>query len=83
MEWQAVSGSANLWSWVVVHQRYLPEFENELPYVVAFVQLDEGPFLMSTVVGASPDELDVGDELVLELEKYGEDKVSMPVFRVV
>lgn len=51
----AASGRARLWSWIVMHRRYLPEFPP--PYVVAFVELEEGPMLMSTIVGARPEEL--------------------------
>ena len=34
-----------------MHQRYFRAFEADLPYNVAFVQLEEGPFIMSTLVG--------------------------------
>lgn len=49
------SGRARLWSWIVMRRRYLPEFSP--PYVVAFVELEEGPMLMSTVVEAPPEAL--------------------------
>ena len=50
-----VSGRGRLWSWIVMHRRYLPEFPP--PYVVAFVELEEGPMLMSTVVETRPEDL--------------------------
>jgi uncharacterized OB-fold protein len=49
------SGRGRLWSWIVMHRRYLPEFPP--PYVVAFVELEEGPMLMSTIVDAPPERL--------------------------
>jgi uncharacterized OB-fold protein len=50
ISWQPVSGRAKLWSWVVIHQLYIKSFKDEMPYVVAFVELEEGPFIMSTIV---------------------------------
>ncbi|MBO0692338.1 MAG: OB-fold domain-containing protein [Acidimicrobiaceae bacterium] len=48
--WQATSGRGRLWSWIVMHQRYFPASAFELPYNVAFVQLEEGPHLMSSLI---------------------------------
>lgn len=48
--WKAVSGRGVLWSWIVMHQNYFPAFSDELPYIVAFIQLEEGPFMYSTLV---------------------------------
>ncbi|GAA5162655.1 OB-fold domain-containing protein [Pseudonocardia eucalypti] len=54
--WKATSGTGRLWSWTTIHQRYLAAFADETPYLVAFVQLDEGPFVVSGLVG-EPGEL--------------------------
>lgn len=54
--WKAASGAGTLWSWITMHQRYLPAFADELPYLVAYVKLAEGPFMISTLVDP-PDEL--------------------------
>jgi hypothetical protein len=50
-EWRAVSGNGKVWSWVRFHQRYFKAFENDLPYNVTFVELDEGVMMMSTLRG--------------------------------
>ncbi|WP_242123960.1 OB-fold domain-containing protein [Sphingobium sp. Sx8-8] len=56
-EWKPMSGRATLWSWVVMHQVYFKSFKDDVPYVVAFVQLEEGPFMMSTVTGVDREAL--------------------------
>jgi uncharacterized OB-fold protein len=38
----------------------LVPFKERLPYVAAIVELAEGPRLMTTIEGASPDDLRVG-----------------------
>lgn len=54
-EWTPVSGRGKVWSWIVMHQRYFKGFEEEIPYVVAFIELEEGPMLMANLVGIEKD----------------------------
>jgi uncharacterized OB-fold protein len=70
--WETASGGARLVSWVVYHVAYHPAFEHRLPYNVAIVALDEGPRLMSNVVGvpdASSFRIDM--RLTLQIEDEG------------
>jgi uncharacterized OB-fold protein len=39
---------------VVFHRIYHMGFRNEIPYVVAVVKLEEGPHLMSNIIGCDP-----------------------------
>jgi len=48
-EWIEASGKGELWSWVVFHQGYFDGMKDELPYPVAMVKLDEGPFLLTNL----------------------------------
>ena len=57
-QWRRVSGEGTLWSWIRMHQRYFAAFADELPYLVACVQLAEGPFMISTLADP-PDDLRV------------------------
>jgi len=50
LEWRHASGRGRLYSWVVVHQVYDKSFADRVPYVVAAVQLEEGPRLITNVV---------------------------------
>lgn len=79
-EWVAVSGQATLWSWLRMHQKYFEAYDDERPYLVALVKLAEGPFMMSTVVGADPADLAIDQPLVLDFKAVGEH--TLPVFRV-
>lgn len=82
--WSPVSGKAKLWSWVSIHQPYIKAFTDEIPYLVAYVQLEEGPMLMSTIIDADPSELAINADLTLSLELFGENETArwMPVFQV-
>lgn len=70
--WAPASGSARLISWVVFHVAYHKAFEHRLPYNVAVVELDEGPRLISNVVGvADAQTLRIGQRLRLQIEDEG------------
>ena len=77
--WERASGRARLLSWVVYHTAYHPAFERRLPYNVALVELQEGPRLLTNVVG--PDEALVADAPV-ELQVEWEGDVALARFRM-
>lgn len=73
------SGEASLYSYVINH-RPAPGFEDDGPYVIAVVELAEGPRMMTNIVGIEPDP----DKLVLDMPlrvtftQRGD--MSLPVF---
>jgi uncharacterized OB-fold protein len=50
-------GRGTIFSFVVYHTAFHPAFEDDLPYVVAIVELEEGPRLLTNIVSCSHDEL--------------------------
>jgi uncharacterized protein len=52
-QWLCSSGRARIISWVIYHVAYHEAFANEIPYNVALVELDEGPRLISNVIGCA------------------------------
>jgi hypothetical protein len=56
-EWAPVSGKAHLWSWIHMWQRYYPAFEAEIPYNVAYVELEEGVRMMTNLVDVDLEDL--------------------------
>jgi hypothetical protein len=75
--WEAASGRGTLHTYVINH-RAAPGFEPG--YAIAVVQLDEGPRMMSNIVGVAntPDELVLDMPLVVAFEDRGE--LRLPVF---
>src|SRR5262245_19506 len=51
-EWTPVSGRGKILSWVVFHRQYFDNYKP--PYNVVAVQLEEGPIVMSNLVGPEP-----------------------------
>lgn len=77
VEWFATSGRATLASYII-SMRAAPGFE--APYVIAIVELEEGPRMMSNLVDVepSPDRLELDMPLEVRFEERGE--VAVPVF---
>ncbi|MEZ4331989.1 MAG: Zn-ribbon domain-containing OB-fold protein [Myxococcota bacterium] len=60
------SGRGRVYTFSVVRQNQMPEFRDAVPYVVAYVQLDEGPQLLSNVVGCAPEAVSIGMRVRVE-----------------
>lgn len=63
--WQKLSGRGKVNSWVVFHQAYFSSFREDIPYNVAEVELDEGPRLLTNLVGI--DNADIAIDLPVEI----------------
>jgi uncharacterized OB-fold protein len=48
--WTEMSGNGSVYSFVVYHRVYHPAYADKVPYVVAVIDLDEGPRIISNVV---------------------------------
>jgi len=60
VEWVRCSGRGTVYSFTVTHQNQAPGFREELPYVLAIVELDEGPRVMTNIVGCAADAVKIG-----------------------
>jgi uncharacterized OB-fold protein len=79
-EWMVAKGKGRVYTFVVYHVAYHPGFVNDLPYVVADVELEEGPRLLTNIVGCRPDE--VKCEMIVEVTwEDVTEEFSLPKFR--
>src|SRR2546423_1627786 len=60
VDWLPCSGRGTVHTFTVIRQNHAKPFKNELPYVVAIVELDEGPRMMGNVTGVDPDDMQIG-----------------------
>jgi uncharacterized OB-fold protein len=80
LEWKECSGKATVESWVVFHQLYYKGFAGEIPYNVATVRLEEGPQLVTNIVGVANDAIRAGMPVEVTFE-VATDDVTIPKFR--
>ncbi|HKN00546.1 MAG TPA: OB-fold domain-containing protein [Candidatus Binataceae bacterium] len=66
LEWQPVSGRGKVYSYTVVRRASARSF-GDGPYVLAIIQLDEGPRMTSNVV-APPDQVRVDMPVVVHFD---------------
>jgi len=59
VEWAQASGRGKLHSFGIMHQQYHPAFAEVVPYSFAIVELEEGPRLVTNIVGCPHEELRV------------------------
>lgn len=59
-EWEAASGRGEIYTFTVIRQAGMPGFRDEVPYVIALIDLAEGPRLMGNLPGFDPDQVRIG-----------------------
>ena len=81
IRWVTASGRGVIYSYTIIHQNKAPEFVQETPYNVAVVQLEEGPRMMSNIVGISPEDLRIDLRVKVVFDAVSE-SISLPRFMV-
>ena len=83
LAWKTASGKASVYTYSVVRQSYHPFFRNMVPYVVAWIDLEEGPRILSNVIGVDDplNDVSIGQEVQLEWEEH--EDLFIPLFRPV
>lgn len=82
VRWERMSGRGTVYTFTVTYQNQAPGFREELPYVLAYVTLDEGPQMLTNVVGCKPDEVKIGMPVEVTFEDVNED-IAIPRFKPV
>ncbi|HEV7564421.1 MAG TPA: OB-fold domain-containing protein [Microbacteriaceae bacterium] len=81
VEWESMSGCGTIVSFVIFRRAYHPAWADRVPYNVALIELDEGPRMISNVVEAAPEALQVGQRVSSVFEAVT-DEVTVPRFRL-
>ena len=80
LEWTKCTGKGVVYSFTVMHRAPMPAFANRVPYVVALIDLEEGPRMMANILGEDALDTKIGDRVgVCFEERAGGSK--LPQFR--
>ena len=83
LSWQTMGGRGTVWTFTEVHVAFYDDtWADDVPYVVAVIELDEGPRLLANLVEPDMERLSIGDRVEATFEDRGEG-VSLPMFQVV
>ena len=81
-EWSPASGQGTVYTYSVVHHAFRPVWESLTPYVVAVIELAEGPHMVSSVIDVPPDSMEVGMGVTVVFQRISE-AISLPFFKPV
>jgi uncharacterized protein len=70
--WSEASGRGTVYAFTIVYRSNIDGYRQALPYVVAYVELAEGPRIMTNVVGCEPDAVHVGMPVRVVFHDTGE-----------
>jgi len=80
LTWEEVSGQGTLYTYSTVFVNDLPPFGDRVPYVVAAVDLAEGPRVITNIVDCQPADLRVGMPVEVGYRELTPE-ITVPVFR--
>ena len=72
-EWEGTSGKGRLYSYTIIHRPPDPEVFSELPFILAVVKLDEGPYMLTNIMGSAPEDLKVEMPVEVQFEDATDD----------
>ena len=82
VEWIEASGRGSVKSFTIMRQAISPAYSDEVPYVVALIELEEGPTMMSNVVECDPEKVTIGMPVEVVFNAYT-DEITVPQFKPV
>ena len=80
-EWEQASGRGVVHTYTVIRQNHAAPFKDLLPYVVAMIELEEGPLLMGNVVDCDVDDVRIGAPVEVTMRQAAPD-VGVPFWRL-
>jgi hypothetical protein len=82
LTWRQASGRGTIYSFTIVRQSRTPPFDQLVPYVVALVDLDEGPRMMTNIVDCDADSVTIGQRVAVDFAGEVEG-IALPFFHPV
>jgi len=81
-EWIESAGEGSIYSWIVV-QHPIPRelYGDEVPYVVALIELNEGVRIASNIIGCDPEDIEASAPVKVVFEEAREG-VVLPKFKL-
>ena len=78
--WEIVSGRGTVYSYSTIYRALSPAFKDQVPYIVAAIDLREGPRMMTRLVDCAPADVHVGMPVEVAFLRESEE-IALPVFR--
>lgn len=80
LDWKTSSGKGVVYSYTIIRQAANPQFEPEVPYVYAIIELvDEGVRMMSNIINIEPEAVSIGMNVRVVFESVTPE-ITIPKF---
>lgn len=79
--WTPVSGKGRIYSFSILERAKGNPFEGDTPIAIVLVTLEEGPVMMSNLIGYEREEVRIDLPVVLDYEDIEGSDITLPVFR--
>lgn len=79
LDWVEASGKAKIHTFSTAYSMVEPKFMDELPYTIAYVDLDEGIRMMTRIVDCKPE--DIRFDMEVEVVFHERGGYRLPYFR--
>ena len=80
LEHRPASGRGRVYSYSVVYRAPGPAYRGDTPYAVLLVELEEGPRMISSLMGGDPERVTIDMPVRLVFERIN-DEITLPRFR--
>lgn len=79
-EWVKMSGKGTVYTFGITHYVYDKYFADKVPYVVAVIEVEEGPHMMGNITGFKLTDIKIGTPVELYFEDVNEE-FSFPTWQ--
>jgi uncharacterized protein len=79
-QWLECSGRGRIHTFTVIRQFGMKPFRDELPYVIAMIELEEGPLIMGALTDCDPDSVGIDMAVEVCFVRAAED-IGVPYWR--
>jgi uncharacterized OB-fold protein len=79
LRWKPSAGRGSVYTFTVTHRTQARGFRDELPYVLAWIELEDGVQVMSNIVGVDPAKITIGMAVKVIFDDV-KDGLSIPKF---
>ena len=80
IKWVKASGKGTVWTYTVTYQNRTQGFAQDVPYVLALVELEEGVRMFSNIVECNPQDVKIGLPVEVTFVQAN-NQVTVPYFK--
>lgn len=78
--WRECAGTGTVHTFTIIRQYGMTPFKEELPYIVAMIELTEGPLIMGNITDGDVEALRIGDPVSVWFIR-AEEEIGIPYWR--